>query len=140
MLSSTVGLTSCLWLLIDRASISSAEADHILDTEPAEFYAQAAMMGGGAAMTVILSLTSAADLIHDNTVNIFVSQLSAVNDFFNHQKNKYCSDQKNDNTVWLLTNVLINWSNLNLIYKQITTLPVLSINDTTELPLQNRQG
>ena len=71
-----LGLASCLWLLIDDSTSDvllpigpdNVTSTEVINSEPVEFYALAAMMGGGAAMTVILSLTSAADLIHDNTV------------------------------------------------------------------------
>ena len=71
-MASLMGLISCVWLVIDT---NLSENANVLDpslgppsSDNAQFYLLASMMGGAAAMVVILSLTSAADLIDSNTV------------------------------------------------------------------------
>lgn len=67
-----MGIGSCVWLIIDSNRNAGIPLDELIltgsSTNGYEFYLLSAFMGGSAAMVVILSLTSAADLIDDNTV------------------------------------------------------------------------
>lgn len=67
-----MGLASCIWLVVETTLNENVAAlDPTADppsSENAEFYLLASLMGGSAAMVVILSLTSAADLIDLSTV------------------------------------------------------------------------
>lgn len=73
-MSCVLGLTSCVWLIIDTSIAQEAAALNdpfgppVSSSSKADFYVLAALMGGSAAMVVILSLTSAADLIDTKTV------------------------------------------------------------------------
>ena len=85
-MSCLMGLVSCIWLVIDT---NLSENANLLDpevgppsSENAQFYLLASLMGGSAAMVVILSLTSAADLIDDKTVHLLLLCFDYYYDLF----------------------------------------------------------
>jgi len=79
-IASTIGLISCSWLLVDMnlpVQVNVHPGDNstipltltVTSQSPSalEFYLFSSIMGGAAAMVVVLSLTSTSDLIDDNT-------------------------------------------------------------------------
>ncbi len=85
-MSCLMGLVSCIWLVIDT---NLSENANLIDpevgppsSENAQFYLLASLMGGSAAMVVILSLTSAADLIDDKTVHLLLLCFDYYYDLF----------------------------------------------------------
>ena len=86
-LACLMGLSSCIWLVVETTMAENVSAlDPNADppsSENAEFYLLASLMGGSAAMVVILSLTSAADLIDLSNGILLSSMLKVQCSMFN---------------------------------------------------------